>query len=78
MDRYDVLTVREKDGKTYFTKLGAGFPNRNGDGFTIMLDGVPASVDGQYRLIMKKPLPRDGDGPQRGPSRADLDDDVPF
>lgn len=59
MDRYDVLTVREKDGKSYFTKLGAMFPNRTGDGFTVMLDAVPASVDGQFRLIVKKPQPRD-------------------
>lgn len=82
MERYDVLTVREKDGKSYFTKLGAMFPNRNGDGFTVMLDAVPASMDGQFRLIVKKPQPRDG-GDQRQQSNAgsgsrDLDDDVPF
>lgn len=58
-DRYDALTVRESNGKSYFTKLGAMFPNKSGDGFTLVLDAVPASVDGQYRLILKVPQPRD-------------------
>jgi len=58
-ERYDLLTVRESNGKSYFTKLGAMFPNKAGDGFNILLDGVPASVDGQYRLIAKVPQERD-------------------
>lgn len=81
-ERYDLLTVRESNGKSYFTKLGAMFPNQKGDGFNIVLDGVPASVDGQYRLLAKVPLPRDGDRQQsRGPANSfatDLDDDIGF
>jgi hypothetical protein len=80
-ERYDLLTVRESNGKSYFTKLGAMFPNQKGDGFNIVLDGVPASVDGQYRLLAKVPLPRDNDRQQsRGPansSATDADDDFP-
>lgn len=81
-DRYDALTVRESNGKSYFTKIGAMFANRSGGGFTLVLDAVPASNEGQYRIILKEPQPRDG---QRGnqPSnrqsnRDDLDDEVPF
>ena len=70
VSRYDILTVRESNGKSYFTKLGAMFPNKSGDGFSIVLDGVPASVDGQYRLIAKEP--RETDGGQRRQS-ADAD-----
>lgn len=66
MDRYDVLTVREHNGKSYFTKLGAMFPNKSGDGFTVMLDAVPASMDGQFRLIVKRPIERDQQGTQQG------------
>jgi len=58
-ERYDALTVRETNGKSYFTKLGAMFPNKSGDGFTLVLDAVPASVDGQYRILLKVPQPRD-------------------
>lgn len=68
-ERYDLLTARESNGKTYFTKLGAMFPNKAGDGFNILLDGVPASVDGQYRLIAKQPQERDGQQRQDTPPR---------
>jgi hypothetical protein len=86
MDRYDVLTVREANGKSYFTKLGAMFPNRNGDGFTVMLDAIPAATDGQYKLIVKRPQERDQQrlqprqqGNGRGYNPADDDmGDAPF
>ncbi len=60
MDRLDALTVREKDGKSYFTKIGAAFPNRDGKGFTVLLDAVPASNEGQYKIMLREPIPRDG------------------
>jgi hypothetical protein len=75
MDRYDVLTVRESNGKSYFTKLGAMFANKNGDGFTVLLDAVPATTEGQYKLIVKRPQERSqpADDYRRGPQ-----DDVAF
>lgn len=83
MERYDALTVRESNGKSYFTKLGAMFPNKSGDGFTLVLDAVPASVDGQYRIILKVPQDRQqgqqgGGGSQARPVREELDDEIPF
>lgn len=63
-ERYDALTVRESNGKSYFTKIGAMFPNKSGVGFTLMLDAVPASVDGQYRILLAVPKPRD-DAPRQ-------------
>lgn len=84
-ERYDALTVRESNGKSYFTKLGAMFPNRNGDGFTLVMDGMPASVDGQYRILLMVPKPRDnqqGGNQTRGGNNNfatdDLDDDIAF
>ena len=84
--RLDALTVREKDGKSYFTKIGAAFPNRDGKGFTVLLDAVPASDDGQYKIMLRVPLPKDGaqrdqqhrDRLGNGPRADDLDDQVPF
>ena len=58
-DRFDALTVRESNGKSYFTKIGAMFKNRNGEGYTLMLDAVPASNEGQYRILLSVPKPRD-------------------
>jgi hypothetical protein len=93
-ERYDALTARESNGKSYFTKLGAMFPNKSGEGFTLVLDAVPASVDGQYRIILKVPQPRDnqsggqqgnqqrqqgGNGGWTGQAPADdYDQDAPF
>lgn len=84
-ERYDILTVRESNGKSYFTKLGAMFVNKAGDGFNILLDGVPASTDGQYRLIAKRPQERTdaprqtaGNGGPRASARDELSDDIPF
>lgn len=88
-DRYDALTVRESNGKSYFTKIGAMFANRSGEGFTLMLDAIPASVDGQYRILLSVPRPRDDrersanadrrQAQERSSNHADdLDDQIPF
>lgn len=81
MDRYDVLTARESNGKSYFTKLGVMFANKSGDGFTMFLDAMPATTEGQYKLIVKRPQERDG-ARQQGAGRPAydpaLDDDVAF
>jgi hypothetical protein len=86
-ERYDALTVRESNGKSYFTKIGAMFPNRTGSGFTLVLDAVPGSMDGQYRILLKEPQERDaarGNGGSGNASKGragndDLDDDgIPY
>lgn len=59
-DRLDALTVRESNNKSYFTKIGAAFPNKDGKGWTVLLDAVPASNDGQYKIMLREPLPKDG------------------
>lgn len=55
MERFDILTGRddEKTGKTYWTKIGAAFPAKGGDGFSIILDALPLSG----KMIARKPLP---------------------
>lgn len=76
MTRLDALTVRESNGKSYFTKIGAAFPSKNGTGFTVMLDAMPASNDGQFKIMLVEPKPRDGQATAAQP--RDLDDQVPF
>lgn len=82
-ERYDALTVRESNGKSYFTKLGAMFPNKSGDGFTLVLDAVPASNEGQYRILLVTPKDRTDAPQQSRQSRNnfatdDLDDSIDF
>lgn len=87
-ERYDALSAREYttqsgETKSAFTKIGAAFPNRDGKGFTVLLDAVPASNEGQYKIMLREPLPKDGQRQQSGGSYSespndDLDDDTPF
>lgn len=82
--RLDALSVRESNGKSYFTKIGAAFPNKDGQGYSILLDAIPAPVDGQFKIMLREPLPRDGDRPAPRQQQAtsggfdDLDDDLAF
>ena len=79
-ERLDALTVRESNGKSYFTKIGAAFPNRDGKGFTVLLDAVPASSEGQYKIMLREPLPKDGQRQQSQGGGGNWDDggDPPF
>lgn len=83
--RYDLLTARESNGKTYFNKIGVMFPNKNGDGFNIMLEALPLPGPDGCRLIAKVPQDRTGDRPAprqntRRPEPEDMgeDMDAPF
>jgi len=60
MERLDALAVRESNGKSYFTKIGAAFPNKDGKGYSILLDCMPAPNDGQFKIMLRAPLPKDG------------------
>ncbi len=43
--------VRGKKGeKSYFTRIGAAWPNKSGNGFQIQLDAVP--LDGRITLVV--------------------------
>lgn len=81
-DRLDALTVREYNGKSYWTKIGAAFPNKNGAGYIVRLDAMPASNEGQFAIHLREPLPKDGQQSGGGQSsRApapELDDDFPY
>ena len=47
------FTVREgSKGKSYFTRVGAAWPTKNGNGVTLYLDALP--VDGKLILMPPK------------------------
>jgi hypothetical protein len=63
-DRYDAIAAREytaSDGtrRTTFTRIGVAFPMREKDGFSIQLDAMPAPVDGQFKIMLMVPKPRE-------------------
>ena len=75
-DRYDVLHARKsKEGKAFWTKCGVALPNRDGTGFNIILNYLPAPISGEgYQFAMLKPKPKDD---ARRESRDD-GDSIPF
>lgn len=84
-DRYDaVISRKDKNGTTRYTKIGAAFPAK-GDrgGFNIVLDALPMpNAEGQAWISLFVPKERDeGQAPARSAARApveDMNDDVPF
>ncbi|MFD1104198.1 hypothetical protein [Sphingobium olei] len=75
-ERLDALAVREgRDRKSFFTKIGAAFPNKDGKGWTVLLDAMPAPVEGQFKIMLREPLPKDGDR-RGGSGSTSYDDDL--
>lgn len=83
-ERYDALCVREYEGsdgekRTSWTRIGVAFPARNDDGYTILLDAMPAPVKGQFKILLRPPREKDEQKPATGSRRqADIDDEIPF
>jgi hypothetical protein len=90
-NRYDLCTGRkDKDGKSYWTKIGVMFPAREGDGFSIKLEALPLPNEkGEVWISVFVPREREDNQdrrePQtRAPQRAtgggpiDISDEVPF
>jgi len=50
-ERSDVVQFKKTaGGKTFAVRLGSAVPSKNGDGYNIYLDAMPASEDGQYKF----------------------------
>lgn len=47
---YNVCSAHQERGKTYWTVIGVAFPNRNGPGFSIILNALPPAKYGQVKL----------------------------
>ncbi len=51
---FAAYTVRSNGEMEIWTRIGAAFPNKKG-GFTVLLDAVPASNRGRYRIVVLPP-----------------------
>ena len=87
MNRLDALTVRESNGKSFWTRIGVAFEAKDGNGWTVMLDAMPAPQDGQFKIMLRAPR-QDGEAPKQAysadknkrsvPAFEAPDDDLPF
>lgn len=85
--RYDVLATRRyktRDGeeKTAWTNVGVAFEQRDNKGFSVNLYAVPVpdKETGEIRLVMRLPMPKDGQHGGGGPRGGNTEDpgDLPF
>lgn len=79
MNRLDALTVRESNGKSYWTRVGVAFQSKDGDGWNVLLDAMPAPTDGQFKIMLRPPK-QDTRQPDAPPSDfSDIGDGpIPF
>lgn len=62
-DRMDVVQFKKtQGGKTFAVRLGSAVPSKNGPGFNLYLDAMPAPVDGQYQFCIAPPREQRGGG----------------
>lgn len=88
LPRLDAVAAREYttgqgETKTSFTRVGVALPTKRGDGYTLLLEAIPAPTEGQFRILLMPPKPRDGQAPQQSrqeppPHDGDLNDSIPF
>lgn len=76
--RYDLCTGRkDKDGKTFWTRIGVMFPAKEGDGFSIKLEALPLPNDkGEVWLSAFVPKAKDSNNAQT--REPDDGGDIPF
>jgi hypothetical protein len=53
--RMDAFSARESNDKAYFTRLGVAFEARDGNGWNLLLDAMPAPVEGQFKIMLRPP-----------------------
>jgi hypothetical protein len=58
------------DDKSYFNRVGAAFPHKDGEGHTVVLDSVP--VNG--RIVLRTPTERLEEERDEKPSRRNRDE----
>lgn len=82
---YTINIAQERDGKTYWTRIGTMFPMKGKDGFSMTFNALPIPTikDGQIEVrAVAFPPKEDNREPQRtdrtGNRRDDLDSDIPF
>jgi hypothetical protein len=71
----EALVVKEKDGKSFWTKIGAAWPGRDGASFIVRLDALP--MDGVIHLRPKLPK-RDERSPVHREPGDDQGEEVPW
>lgn len=49
------MSAKESNGKTFWNKCGSAWLNKAGTGYNLVLDMIPAPIDGAYRMNLFEP-----------------------
>lgn len=90
-DRYDAVAVREYEvngeKRSAFTNIGVAFALKERDGYSLKLHCLPAPVEGEYKILLFPPKPKEDQQERRNDfdrddarthGGRDLSDDIPF
>jgi hypothetical protein len=78
--RLDAIAFKKtQNGKTYAVRLGSAAPKKDGEGYTVYLDAIPAPTDGQWVITLAPPRERGEQPPTRkSAAQDDPSDSIPF
>lgn len=62
-NRLDAVTARKYtdkngEGKTAYTRIGTAWAFKEGNGWTVRLEAIPAPQDGEFTILLFEPKPR--------------------
>lgn len=64
--RYDVMSPKESNGKTFWNRIGVAFLNKAENGYNVVLDAMPAPTDGAFRFSLFEPKENSNSGGSNG------------
>lgn len=64
--RYDVMSAKESNGKTFWNRIGVAFLNKAENGYNVMLDAMPAPTEGAFRFSLFEPKENSNSGGSNG------------
>src|SRR5215217_2970312 len=59
--RLDAMFAKENNGSTFWNKCGVAFLNKNGNGYNVILDSMPAPQDGAFKFNLFEPKEKNQD-----------------
>lgn len=76
-ERLDACVPRARGDRTYWVKIGAAWPNKNGPGYQVVLDALPIPDD-KGRVVINLFVPKSRDEKPQQSGGDKLDDEIPF
>lgn len=75
--RLDAMSPRKRGDKTFWTRVGSAWPNKNGVGYQIVLDALPLP-DSDGRCVINLFAPKPQESRQQAPKGRQSDPQAPL